>query len=496
MSPAEARLKEVPSGMTDAEWNQRVNLAAAYRLVALYGWDDLVDTHISARVPGPEHHFLINPYGLMFDEITASSLVKVDLDGNQLTESDYSINPAGFTIHSAIHEVREDAGCVLHLHTPDGTAVASCMEGLLPMNQTAQLVTHDLAYHDYEGIALDHDERPRLQKDLGTKNHMLLRNHGTLTVGRSVASAFERMYHLERACTMQVRTRMLGTDGLSGRSRPWSTRTPHLFEQSRPRGIALDQPGMAAAAAQARPARPELPDLTPASGRTARKVQRRDYSGDRQFRPSRRGAGPHPAALSGVRPSASTFCPGAFTQRVGSITDRGFVRQCMKGVTAVLHAATLHKPHVATHSRQDFVDVNVTGTLNLLEEAAAAGVTAFVYTSTTSVFGDALVPPPGEPAAWVTEDVIPVPEKHLRRHQGGRRGSVPAVCAQPFTCLPIVLAHLALLSRGGRQSRHPRRAMPTPTSRPTSFSIAASISRTWSARICWPSATRRSTGFA
>jgi ribulose-5-phosphate 4-epimerase/fuculose-1-phosphate aldolase len=210
MSPAEARLKEVPSGMTDAEWNQRIDLAACYRLVAHYGWDDLVDTHISARVPGPEHHFLINPYGLMFDEITASSLVKVDLDGNLLTEGPYNINPAGFTIHSAIHEAREDACCVLHLHTPDGTAVASSQEGLLPMNQTAQLVTYDLAYHDYEGIALDHDERPRLQKDLGTKNHMLLRNHGTLTVGRSVASAFERMFHLERACTMQVRTRMLG----------------------------------------------------------------------------------------------------------------------------------------------------------------------------------------------------------------------------------------------------------------------------------------------
>ena len=168
-------------------------------------------TPISPRVPGPEHHFLINPYGLMFDEITASSLVKVDLDGNQLTESPFSINPAGFTIHSAIHEVREDAGCVIHLHTPDGTAVASCTEGLLPLNQTAQLVTFDLAYHDYEGIALDHDERPRLQRDLGSKNHMLLRNHGTLTVGRSVASAFERMFHLERACTMQVRTRMLGS---------------------------------------------------------------------------------------------------------------------------------------------------------------------------------------------------------------------------------------------------------------------------------------------
>jgi len=211
MSPAEARLKEVPSGMTAAEWEQRINLAACYRLVALYGWDDLVDTHISARVPGPEHHFLINPYGLLFDEIAASSLVKVDLDGNQLSKSDYSINPAGFTIHSAIHEVREDAICVLHLHTLDGTAVSSSSEGLLPLNQTAQLVTFDLAYHDYEGIALDHDERPRLQKDLGDHNHMLLRNHGTLTVGRSVASAFERMYHLERACSMQVRTRALGT---------------------------------------------------------------------------------------------------------------------------------------------------------------------------------------------------------------------------------------------------------------------------------------------
>jgi ribulose-5-phosphate 4-epimerase/fuculose-1-phosphate aldolase len=210
MSPAEARLKDVPKGMTEAEWTQRINLAACYRLVALYGWDDLVDTHISARVPGGEHHFLINPYGLLFDEITASSLVKVDLDGNQLSESQYSINPAGFTIHSAIHEVREDAGCVLHLHTIDGTAVSSCPEGLLPLNQTAHFVTHDLAYHDYEGVALDHDERPRLQKDLGEKNHMLLRNHGTLTVGRSVASAFERMYHLERACSMQVRTMMMG----------------------------------------------------------------------------------------------------------------------------------------------------------------------------------------------------------------------------------------------------------------------------------------------
>lgn len=153
MSPAEARLKDAPSNMTEAEWSQRVNLAAAYRLVAMFGWDDLVDTHISARVPGPEHHFLINPYGLLFEEITASSLIKVDLYGNQLSESQYSINPAGFTIHSAIHEVREDAGCVIHLHTLDGVAVSSCADGLLPLNQIAQYVTHDLAYHDYEGAS-------------------------------------------------------------------------------------------------------------------------------------------------------------------------------------------------------------------------------------------------------------------------------------------------------------------------------------------------------
>ncbi|GAC1334570.1 MAG: class II aldolase/adducin family protein [Beijerinckiaceae bacterium] len=201
---------KVMEGMSEAEKAQRVDLAACYRLVALYGWDDLVFTHISARVPGPEHHFLINPYGMMFEEITASSLVKVGMDGNAIGNSPYPVNPAGFTIHSAVHEVREDAGCVMHLHTPDGTAVATSSEGLLPLNQTAQFVVADLAYHDYEGVALDHDERPRLQKDLGTKNTMLLRNHGTLTVGKTCADAFLRMYFLERACTMQVRTRALG----------------------------------------------------------------------------------------------------------------------------------------------------------------------------------------------------------------------------------------------------------------------------------------------
>jgi ribulose-5-phosphate 4-epimerase/fuculose-1-phosphate aldolase len=171
----------------------RVDLAACYRLVAMYGWDDLIFTHISARVPGPEHHFLINPYGMMFEEITASSLVKIDMQGAPVAASAYPVNPAGFTIHSAVHEVRDDAGCVMHSHTPDGTAVATSAEGLKPLNQTAQLVLPDLAYHDYEGVALDHDERPRLQRDLGAKNIMLLRNHGTLAVGRTCAEAFLRM---------------------------------------------------------------------------------------------------------------------------------------------------------------------------------------------------------------------------------------------------------------------------------------------------------------
>src|SRR3954470_3223093 len=135
MSPAEARLKQIPSGMTDAEWDQRVNLAACYRLVALYGWDDLVDTHISARVPGPDHHFLINPYGMMFEEITASSLVKVNLKGEKVMESPFEIHPAGFTIHSAVHEAREDAQCVIHLHTTEGVAVSCQREGLLPISQ-------------------------------------------------------------------------------------------------------------------------------------------------------------------------------------------------------------------------------------------------------------------------------------------------------------------------------------------------------------------------
>ena len=209
-APVAHRIESLEGKVSEEEWTLRVDLAATYRLVAYYGWDDMIFTHISARVPGPEHHFLINPYGLMFDEITASSLVKIDVDGNKVQDSPYPVNPAGFTIHSALHMNRDDAHCVIHLHSTDGVAVSAQAEGLLPLDQHAMLIAGDIAYHDYEGVALDHDERPRLQRDLGTRNHMILRNHGTLTVGRSVASAFERMYHLERACSMQVRTRMLG----------------------------------------------------------------------------------------------------------------------------------------------------------------------------------------------------------------------------------------------------------------------------------------------
>ncbi len=198
---------EIPSvreQVSDEEWQLRVDLAACYRLVAMYGWDDMIFTHISARIPGPEHHFLINPYGMLFEEITASSLVKIDLDGNILMDTPYFINPAGFTIHSAIHAGREDAHCVLHLHTDDGVAVSSHKDGLKPLNQLSMLVTPHLAYHDYEGVALNHDECPRLVADLGDKHLMILRNHGTLAVGQDCPTAFMGMYFLERACAVQV----------------------------------------------------------------------------------------------------------------------------------------------------------------------------------------------------------------------------------------------------------------------------------------------------
>ncbi|SMF12193.1 Ribulose-5-phosphate 4-epimerase/Fuculose-1-phosphate aldolase [Tistlia consotensis] len=197
---AEAR----PARWSAEEWQRRVELAACYRLVARYGMTDLVYTHISARVPGTRDQFLINGYGLLFEEITASSLVKIDLDGRPVEDSDWEVNPAGFTIHSAIHQQRHDAECVVHTHTVAGMAVAAQQEGLLPINQMSMQFHGRLAYHDYEGIALDLDERGRLQRDLGDKPCMILRNHGLLTVGVTVGEAFSLMYYLNKACELQV----------------------------------------------------------------------------------------------------------------------------------------------------------------------------------------------------------------------------------------------------------------------------------------------------
>lgn len=207
---------ETPAAsMAPGEWEARVDLAAAYRLVALYGWDDLIFTHLSCRVPGPEHHFLINPYDMMFEEITASSLVKIDVQGMPVGPTTHPVNPAGFTIHSAIHMAREDATAVMHLHTPHGQAVSAMAEGLLPHTQTAMIAKHNVAYHDYEGIATDLEERERLVADLGDKHAMILRNHGTLTVGDSVASCFLRLYFLERACEAQVHMLAAGRENLN-----------------------------------------------------------------------------------------------------------------------------------------------------------------------------------------------------------------------------------------------------------------------------------------
>ena len=186
------------------EWQLRCDLAACYRLVAAYGWSDLVFTHVSARIPGPDHHFLINPYGLMFDEITASSLVKVDQDCRKLSESPFPVNPAGFVIHSAIHAVREDAGCVLHTHSRAGVAVSAQKCGVLPISQQSTFVLGSLAYHDYEGVALRDDEKSRLQADLGEANYLMLRNHGLLTVGRTIPDAFLFMYVFENTCRIQI----------------------------------------------------------------------------------------------------------------------------------------------------------------------------------------------------------------------------------------------------------------------------------------------------
>src|SRR6202451_1319422 len=177
-APAAHTIESLEGKVSAEEWQLRVHLAATYRLVAMYGWDDMIFTHISARVPGPEHHFLINPYGLLFEEITASSLVKIDIDGRKVVDSPFPVNPAGFTIHSALHMNRDDAHCVIHLHTVDGVAVSAQADGRVPLDQHAIMVLGDVAYHDYEGIALDLDERERLVVDIGDKHIMILRNHG------------------------------------------------------------------------------------------------------------------------------------------------------------------------------------------------------------------------------------------------------------------------------------------------------------------------------
>jgi ribulose-5-phosphate 4-epimerase/fuculose-1-phosphate aldolase len=200
----------IKSQVTEQEWQLRTDLAACYRAIAMYGWDDLVFTHVSARVPGPEHHFLINAYGMMFEEITASSLIKVDLAGEKVLDHEYDINPAGFVIHSAVHDARHDVGCVLHTHTRAGVAVSAQADGLLPISQSSLFPYAALAYHDYEGIALNDDEKPRLVADLGASNAMILRNHGLLTTGATIADAFLMMYMLETSCQIQVMAQSSG----------------------------------------------------------------------------------------------------------------------------------------------------------------------------------------------------------------------------------------------------------------------------------------------
>jgi ribulose-5-phosphate 4-epimerase/fuculose-1-phosphate aldolase len=228
----------------ELEWQTRVDLAACYRLVALFRWDDLIFTHISARVPGPEHHFLINPYGMLFDEITASSLVKIDLQGNKVGESPHEVNPAGFNIHSAIHAVRDDAKCVLHLHSLDGIAVSAQGDGVLPVSQQSIFVLASLAYHDYEGVALNEDERPRLVRDLGDKNFLMLRNHGLLTVAETIPDAFLSMYLFQAACTIQIRAQAGGSNLITIDPRIIAGATAQAKQVTRGLGGALAWPAL------------------------------------------------------------------------------------------------------------------------------------------------------------------------------------------------------------------------------------------------------------
>lgn len=202
----------VRNAVSPEEWQVRVDLAACYRLLAMYGWDDLVFTHISARVPGPEEHFLINAYGMLFEEMTASSLVKVDLAGDIVMETPWPVNPAGFTIHSAVHEARPDVGCVLHTHTKAGVAVSMQKDGLLPLSQVSLFPLMSIGYHDYEGVALNPEEKPRLVADLGDGTSLILRNHGLLTAAPTIPDAFLAMYLLETACQTQLLAQSAGVE--------------------------------------------------------------------------------------------------------------------------------------------------------------------------------------------------------------------------------------------------------------------------------------------
>jgi len=233
--PCPTTIPSLKGNVSDAEWALRVQLAATYRLCATYGWTDLVFTHISARLPDEngEHRFLINPYGVMFDEMTASALVKIDMDGKICQDTPYFINPAGFTIHSAVHMAREDAGCVIHVHTPYGMAVSAQKKGLRRYTQMSMQVYDDLAYHDYEGIALELEERDRIVANLGTKSLLMLRNHGTLTVGKTCGVAFLRMYFLENACKAQIFAQSVGGE-------------EHLHEEPETMGHRVYQQGAAA----------------------------------------------------------------------------------------------------------------------------------------------------------------------------------------------------------------------------------------------------------
>jgi ribulose-5-phosphate 4-epimerase/fuculose-1-phosphate aldolase len=226
------------------EWQTRVDLAACYRLVADYGWSDLVFTHITARVPGIHDQFLINPYGMMFDEITASSLVKIDLDGNKLDDSPFPVNPAGFTIHSAVHAARHDAQCVLHVHSLNGVAVSAQKQGLLALSQQSIFILASLAYHDYEGVALRGDEKARLVDDLGRNTYFMLRNHGLLTLGSTIADAFLNMYTFETACNIQIRAQAGGGELITIPDAIISTAQAQAREATKSLGGMLAWPGL------------------------------------------------------------------------------------------------------------------------------------------------------------------------------------------------------------------------------------------------------------